>query len=61
MSEPEKDLNTLSLLIDDALNAAVQMEETSSIFLLSMASLDVSQKIDAANLACPTAPSDDTE
>ncbi|HEV7600156.1 MAG TPA: hypothetical protein VGO49_07835 [Bradyrhizobium sp.] len=53
------DLNTLSRLIGDALAAAVQMDETTTVFLLSMASQDVTEKIAAAS--CPTAPGDDTD
>jgi hypothetical protein len=56
----EKDLNTLGRLVDHALQAAVQMHETTTIYLLSMASQDVMEKIEAANRTT-TAPSDDTE
>jgi hypothetical protein len=44
----EKDLITLSRLIDHALQAAVQLDETATIYLLSMASEEVSQRIEAA-------------
>lgn len=57
--DDDLDLNTLSRLIDNALAAAVQMDETTTVFLLSMASQDVTEKIEASN--CPTAPGDDTE
>jgi hypothetical protein len=60
MTEPEKDLKTLSRLVDQALQAAVQMDETTTVFLLSMASQDVMEKIEAANRTT-TVPSDDTE
>jgi hypothetical protein len=60
MPKPEKDLNTLSRLVDHALQAAVQMDETTTVFLLSMASQDVTEKIEAANRAT-TVPSDDDE
>lgn len=59
MPKPEKDLNTLSRLVDHALQAAVQMDETTTVFLLSMARQDVIERIEAANRAT-TAPSDDT-
>ena len=58
MTEPEKDLKTLSRLVDHALQAAVQMDETTTVFLLSMASQDVMEKIEAAHRTT-TAPSDD--
>jgi hypothetical protein len=58
MPKPEKDLDTLSRLVDHALQAAVQMDETTTIYLLSMASQDVMEKIEAANRTT-TAPSDD--
>jgi hypothetical protein len=44
----EKDLNTLGRLVDHALQAAIQLEETTTIYLLSMASEEVSQRIEAA-------------
>ena len=59
MTEPGKDFDTLSRLIKDALNAAMQLGETTTIHLLSMASLEVSEKMDA--LAAPTAPCDDIQ
>jgi hypothetical protein len=60
MPKPEKDLSTLSRLVDHALQAAVQLEEATTIYLLSMASRDVMEKIEASNRATMT-PSDDTE
>lgn len=60
MTRSEKDLNTLGRLVDHALQAAVQMDETTTIYLLSMASQDVTEKIAAANRTT-TAPSDDTK
>jgi hypothetical protein len=60
MRKPEKDLITLSRLIDHALQAAVQMDETTTVYLLSMASQDVTEKIEAANRTA-TVPSDETE
>jgi hypothetical protein len=60
MPKPEKDLNTLSRLVNHALQAAVQMGETTTIYLLSMASRDVTEKIEACN-GTTTVPSDDTE
>jgi hypothetical protein len=44
---PEKDLNRLSRLVDDALATAVQMDEKTAAFILSMASLEVSHQIEA--------------
>jgi hypothetical protein len=61
MTEPGKDFDTLSRLIQDALNAAMQLGETTTVYLLSMASLEVSEKMEAANLAAPTAPCDDIQ
>ena len=60
MTKPGKDLDTLSRLVDHALQAAVQMDERTTIYLLSMASRDVMEKIEASNRTT-TAPSDDTE
>ena len=60
MQKPEKDLNTLGRLVDHALQAAVQMDERTTIYLLSMASRDVMEKIEAANRTT-TVPSDDAE
>jgi hypothetical protein len=60
MPKPEKDLNTLGRLVDHALQAAVQMDERTTIYLLSMASRDVMEKIEAANRTT-TVPSDDAE
>jgi hypothetical protein len=59
MQKQERDLYILGRLVDHALQAAVQMEETTTVYLLSMASQDVSEKIEAANRTT-TAPSDDT-
>jgi hypothetical protein len=50
---PEKDLNTLSRLVDDALAAAVQMEEKTAALILSMASLEVSHRIEAIDDTMP--------
>jgi hypothetical protein len=61
MTEPGKDFDTLSRLIKDALNAAMQLEETTTVYLLSMASLEVSEKMHAANLAVPAVPCDDIQ
>jgi len=60
MPKPERDLNTLSRLVDHALQAALQMDERTMVFLLSMASRDVTEKMAAADLTT-TAPSDDTK
>jgi hypothetical protein len=60
MPTPEKDLDTLSRLVDHALQAAVQLDQKTTVFLLSMASRDVMEKIEAANRTT-TVPGDDTE
>jgi len=60
MTEPEKDLKTLSRLVDHALQAAVQMDETTTVFLLSMARQDVMEKIEAASRSTMV-PRNDTE
>lgn len=44
---PDKDLNRLSRLVDEALAAAVQMGEKTVTRILSMASLEVSHRIEA--------------
>jgi hypothetical protein len=43
----KKDLSKLSSLIDEALAVAVEMNETTTIYLLSMASIEVTEKINA--------------
>ena len=45
---PEKDLSKLSRMIEDALVAAVEMDETTTVYLLSMASIEVTEKLQAA-------------
>lgn len=45
---PEHDLSKLSRMIEDALVVAVEMDERTAIYLLSLASLDVTEKIEAA-------------
>ena len=52
---PEKDLSKLSRMIEDALVVAVEMDETTAVYLLSMASFEVAEKIEAA---CSTVPDD---
>lgn len=42
---PEKDLSKLSRMIEDALVVAVGMDETTTIYLLSMASIEVTEKM----------------
>jgi hypothetical protein len=54
----EKDLNTLGRLIDHALQAAVQLDETATIYLLSMASEEISQRIEATSRTT-TVPDDE--
>jgi hypothetical protein len=56
----EKDLNTLGRLVDHALQAAVQLDETATIYLLSMASEEISQRIEAASRTT-TVPDEDDE
>jgi hypothetical protein len=51
----EKDLSKLSRMIEDALVVAVEMDETTAVYLLSMASIEVTEKLQAADVA----PSDD--
>ena len=43
----KKDLSKLSNLIDEAMAVAVELNETTTIYLLSMASIEVTEKIDA--------------
>ena len=45
----EKDLSKLSRMIEDALVVAVEMDETTTVYLLSMASIEVTEKIQAAD------------
>ncbi|HZR71537.1 hypothetical protein [Bradyrhizobium sp.] len=54
---PEKNLRKLSRMIEDALDVAVEMNETTAIYLLSMASIDVTEKIRSGDRAA----SDDAE
>lgn len=46
---PEKDLSKLSRMIEDALVVAVEMDETTAVYLLSMASIDVTEKIQSSD------------
>ncbi len=48
---PEKDLSRLSRMIEDALVTAVEMDETTTVYLLSMASIEVTEKLQAAESA----------
>jgi hypothetical protein len=50
---PEKYLNKLSRMIEDSLAVAVEMDEATTIYLLSMASLQVTEKMKAANRTTP--------
>jgi hypothetical protein len=54
----EKDLNTLGRLVDHALQAAIQLDETTTIYLLSMASEEIAQRIEATNRTT-TVPDDE--
>ena len=47
----EKDLSKLSRMIEDALVTAVEMNETTTVYLLSMASIEVTEKLEAAESA----------
>jgi hypothetical protein len=47
----EKDLSKLSRMIEDALVTAVEMGETTTVYLLSMASIEVTEKLEAAESA----------
>jgi hypothetical protein len=49
----EKDLSKLSRMIEDALVVAVEMDETTTVYLLSMASVDVTEKIQLAGSIVP--------
>jgi hypothetical protein len=44
----ENDLKVLGSLVDHALQAATQLDETATVYLLSMASEEVAQRIEAA-------------
>lgn len=48
---PEKDLSKLSRLIEEALVTAVEMDETTTVYLLSMASIEVTEKLQASESA----------
>jgi hypothetical protein len=48
---PDKDLSELSRMIDDALVVAAELDETTTVYLLSMASIDVAEKLRAAESA----------
>jgi hypothetical protein len=54
----EKDLSKLSRLIEDALAIAVEMDQTTTVYLLSMASIDVTEKIQAAEGTTSGGPTD---
>jgi hypothetical protein len=49
----EKDLNRLSRLVDEAYAAAVQMGERTVALLLSMASLEVSHRMEGIDDTTP--------
>jgi hypothetical protein len=53
---PEQDLSKLSRMIEDALVVAVEMDETTAIYLLSMASVELTEKIEAAGGTKPEDP-----
>jgi hypothetical protein len=52
----EQDLSKLNRLIEDALVIAVEMDETTAIYLLSMVSLELTEKIEAASSTKPDGP-----
>jgi|HubBroStandDraft_2_1064218.scaffolds.fasta_scaffold2197834_1 hypothetical protein len=53
---PEQGLSKLSRMIEDALVVAVEMDETTAIYLLSMVSLELTEKIEAASSTKPDGP-----
>lgn len=53
---PEQDLSKLNRMIEDALVVAVEMDETTAIYLLSMVSLELTEKIEAARSHKPDGP-----
>jgi hypothetical protein len=52
----EQDLSKLSRMIEDALVVAVEMDEPTAIYLLSMVSLELTEKIEAASNTRPDDP-----
>jgi len=52
----EQDLSKLSRMIEDALVVAVEMDEPTAIYLLSMVSLELTEKIEAASSTRPDDP-----
>jgi len=52
----EQDLSKLSRMIEDALVVAVEIDEPTAIYLLSMVSLELTEKIEAASSTRPDDP-----
>ena len=50
----EQDLSRLSRMIDDALDVALEMDEATAAYLLSMASFEVTGKIEATGSTKPS-------
>jgi hypothetical protein len=48
-----EDLNMLGSLIDDALQLALELDETMTAYILSIASQEVSERIEAAEASQP--------
>jgi hypothetical protein len=51
-----EELNMLSRLIDDALQLAVELDETMAAYILSIASREVSERIERAEANLPPEP-----
>jgi hypothetical protein len=51
-----EDLNMLSRLVDDALQLAIKLDETMAAYILSIASREVSERIEQAEAERPPEP-----
>jgi hypothetical protein len=51
-----EELNMLSRLIDDALQLAVELDETMAAYILSIASRQLSERIELAEARLPPEP-----
>jgi hypothetical protein len=51
-----EELNMLSRLIDDALQLAIELDETMAAYVLSIASREVSERIELAEAERPPEP-----
>jgi hypothetical protein len=54
MAKREKDINDLSLLIDQARLLALELQQSIAAYLLSMASLEISERIEGAEHRHPS-------